>query len=297
MSAQAEKISGDIYAHCSEALTCSFSLSRQPPDREAICLESIYIPSGKSFKAHAHQHLIYINSLRPTSCEIRTAHAFKTFLLLANELMIIPAKTKFTIQADCACELTAIALSHELLIRNAIALWNSDKFGLTPSYPVQDLLIAHIGKSLKAELKTNSNSSAIYAKAMANALAVHLLQNFSNRSDRTAVAQRALSDKKLKRVLDYIDAHLEQKIALLDLAALIECSQYRFSHAFKQSTGFSPYQYIIQQRVEQAKRLLKRNSMNICEISIACGFSHQSHLNRHFKRIVGTTPSVFQSAF
>lgn len=292
MRSQKEK----TYAYLSESLPSLPALSSQLDYCDDLYLESICIPSGAFSKICTDRHLICVNNAQHTRCEIEASGRVRNFLFLTNDLIIIPAKTEFTIQTDYACHTTILGLSSELLTCHAIALWNSDQFALIPSYPIQDLLVTHISRALKAELKVNPNNSNIYAKAMANALAVHLLQNFSNRSDRVPASKRALSDKKLKRILDYIEAHLEQKIALSDLATLIGCSQHRFSHAFKQSIGLSPYQYIIQQRVEQAKQLLKRNNMNICEISVACGFSHQSHLNRHFKRLVGTTPSVFQSA-
>ena len=96
-------------------------------------------------------------------------------------------------------------------------------------------------------------------------------------------------------VLHYIQEHLDQKLDLDALATLADLSQYHFSRAFKHSTGFSPYQYIIQQRVFQAQSLLAQQTMSIGEVAIACGFSNQSHLNRHFKRITGMTPKKFQA--
>ncbi|NEQ26680.1 MAG: helix-turn-helix transcriptional regulator [Microcoleus sp. SIO2G3] len=50
---------------------------------------------------------------------------------------------------------------------------------------------------------------------------------------------------------------------------------------------------MIQQRVERAKQLLRQRKMNLSEIALACGFTHQSHLNRHFKRLTGVTPKKF----
>ena len=69
-------------------------------------------------------------------------------------------------------------------------------------------------------------------------------------------------------------------------------SPYYFSRLFKQSTGLSPYQYIIQSRVDRAKRLLDQG-LAIADIAYSVGFASQSHLNRHFKRLVGVTPKAF----
>ena len=91
-------------------------------------------------------------------------------------------------------------------------------------------------------------------------------------------------------VTDYISDRLDRELSLNELAAIAQLSPYHFSRAFKQSTGISPHQYVIQQRIERAKQLVLQGKMSLADIAIACGFSHQSHLNRHFKRITGVTP-------
>ena len=105
-----------------------------------------------------------------------------------------------------------------------------------------------------------------------------------------------LSNHKLKIVLDYICNNLEENIKLEDLARLTGYGQYHFSRAFKQSTGLSPHQYVIRERVALAKQLLVKRDMRVSEIAVVCGFSHQSHLNRHFKRLTGMSPTAFQNS-
>jgi AraC family transcriptional regulator len=93
--------------------------------------------------------------------------------------------------------------------------------------------------------------------------------------------------------MDYINDYLERELSLNELAAIAQMSQCHFCRAFRQSTGRSPHQYLIQQRVERAKQLLKQGAMTIAEVAIACGFTHQSHLQRHFKRLTGMTPKTW----
>ena len=104
-----------------------------------------------------------------------------------------------------------------------------------------------------------------------------------------------LPSRQLQQVLDYIDAHLDQEIKLADLAQLPDMSQFHFSRLFKQSLGLSPYQYLLQQRVERAKQLLKNTDRLIIDIALDCGFNSHSHLSKQFKQLTGMTPKAYRS--
>ncbi len=96
------------------------------------------------------------------------------------------------------------------------------------------------------------------------------------------------------QVLDYINDYLHQDIKLTDLAALLDMSQYHFSYLFKQATGISPYQYLLQQRIERAKQLLKQSDRSIADIASTCGFNSHSHLSKQFRQLTGTTPKAYR---
>ena len=95
---------------------------------------------------------------------------------------------------------------------------------------------------------------------------------------------------KLRQVNDYIEAHLAEDISLGELANHVKLSQSHFSHLFRQSTGKSPYKFLIQQRVERAKELLLKQDMAIADVAISVGFYDQSHLSRHMKKLLKLSP-------
>ncbi|MCU0570810.1 MAG: helix-turn-helix transcriptional regulator [Oculatellaceae cyanobacterium Prado106] len=72
-------------------------------------------------------------------------------------------------------------------------------------------------------------------------------------------------------------------------------SRYHFASLFKQSMGVSPYQFILMQRVERAKQLLKQSELTLTAIASMCGFANQSHFIRRFRQWVGVTPKVFRN--
>jgi AraC family transcriptional regulator len=123
----------------------------------------------------------------------------------------------------------------------------------------------------------------------------HVLTSYdTDWSSLSSCLDGGLSPYHVRQVIEHINNHLDGDLELERLAAIVQLSQYHFSRAFKRSTGMSPHQYVIQQRVERAKQLLRQGEMSICEIAIRCGFTHQSHLTRHFRRLMGVTPKVFQ---
>lgn len=83
-------------------------------------------------------------------------------------------------------------------------------------------------------------------------------------------------------------------MSLRELSSLVQISPHYFSQLFKQTTGTTPHQYVIRCRIERAKYLMQQNKLPLAEIATQVGFTDQSHLHRHFKRLVGVTPKTYQ---
>lgn len=103
-----------------------------------------------------------------------------------------------------------------------------------------------------------------------------------------------LAPSVLRRVRQYIDANLEQRIELADLAAVANLSRCHFACAFKQSLGCTPHRYLMSRRLEKARHLLETSDFPIVEIALATGFADQSHFSRCFRAFFGASPMVFR---
>jgi len=148
---------------------------------------------------------------------------------------------------------------------------------------------------LRAELYQGSNGvGKLYIESLANALVVNLLRDYSENKPDIVIYEGGLSDRQMLQVTDYINEHLTQSIKQEDLAASLGISQFHSCRLFKQSTGISPHQYVMQQRIELAKRLLNKVDLSIADIALDCGFNSQSHLGKYFRQMTGMTPKAYR---
>lgn len=104
----------------------------------------------------------------------------------------------------------------------------------------------------------------------------------------------ALPPHKLRRVLGYIDANLDQSITLQELADLACLSPYHFARVFKQTTGRSPYDHVRWRRITRSTALVARSELKIAEISATTGFASASHFSSTFQRAAGIPPLQFR---
>jgi AraC-like DNA-binding protein len=93
-------------------------------------------------------------------------------------------------------------------------------------------------------------------------------------------------------IRDYLEAHLTERVTLGGLASATGLTQYAVLRAFRRAMGLPPHRYLTQLRVRRAAQLL-RAGHRPSRVARMAGFADQSHLNRHFRRLVGVTPGAF----
>jgi AraC family transcriptional regulator len=162
------------------------------------------------------------------------------------------------------------------------------------SIGVEDPVIGRLAALGRIELNEGGAGGRLYVEGLASALAVHLLRS-SGLSRRSPIPHKGgLARWQVRRVLEYIEAHLNGELGLVELAAIVELSPHYFGEAFRISTGSSPHRYVMERRVERARDLLWDADRPILDIAYAAGFSSQSHFTANFRRVTGVTPRRFR---
>jgi AraC-like DNA-binding protein len=98
----------------------------------------------------------------------------------------------------------------------------------------------------------------------------------------------------LRRVEEYIDAHLDSALGIQELAASVGISVSHFSRSFFRSVGLTPHSYIMRRRLTRAQDLLARTDLALAEVALTTGFSDQSHFCRRFREFIGLPPRSFR---
>lgn len=148
--------------------------------------------------------------------------------------------------------------------------------------------------AMKADLDLDSPAGRLYGESLANALAVYLLKRYAVRNYAPAI-RRGMPNYRLKRVLDYIGDNLTQDLGLAELACVAGMSPHYFAHLFKVSTGYAPHRYVLLQRIERAKEILRDPRRSVFDAGLDTGFKNASHFARVFRTFVGSAPSRFRS--
>jgi AraC family transcriptional regulator len=110
-----------------------------------------------------------------------------------------------------------------------------------------------------------------------------------------AAQSAALPSPQLRRVLEYVAAHLDGPLTLQRLGGVADMEVFRFIRAFKQATGLSPHRYVLEARIARAKELLRNRALSVTDVALQTGFATPSHFSVTFRRIASVTPREFRN--
>src|SRR5215813_8537153 len=161
-----------------------------------------------------------------------------------------------------------------------------------------DKRLVQLLTDLSEELAAEEAGKEIIIDALTEQTAVHLLRRHSKmrRSAELELSRVGLVDRRIRRAVEYMQAHLDQELPLKEIAAASYLSPYHFARLFKKLTGATPHGYLAALRTTQAKSLLAETDLSISAISVRVGYASPSHFTRAFRQATGLTPRAFRAA-
>ena len=214
----------------------------------------------------------------------------------SGNLCITPAGQTISAVWEKRLDNMLIAVEPSTIDRAAIENGFSDKFEFAEVYKQSDPLIQQLGLTLLAESDSDSPSSRLFVDSAIQTLTLHLLTHYGTSKRAIQNLIGGLSGYKLRRVKEFINENLEEDLSLAEISAVADLSQFHFARAFRKSTGLTPQQYLMHQRIERAKELLLKNDLPIVEVSLRTGFKNQSHFTSLFRKFTRLTPKVWRES-
>jgi AraC family transcriptional regulator len=159
---------------------------------------------------------------------------------------------------------------------------------------IQDLTLRRLMEVLVREKRDGFQSGSLFLDGVATALASYLLRHYSIATPVEGNSTGGMTPSTLRRCIEFMESHLEGDLRLSELAREAGVSASHFIRSFRQSTGKTPYQFLLDRRVERAQVLMRDHRTSLTDVALASGFADQHHLARVFRRIAGVTPSRYR---
>jgi AraC-like DNA-binding protein len=166
---------------------------------------------------------------------------------------------------------------------------------LKPSFGRSEPVLSNLLRAVQPALEKPNGSNRVFVDQLGLAIGIHLFEAHGGGS--IAPQQRGrplLSKPQMALTLELLRSDPGGQISIAQLAAACGLSRGYFIHAFKSTTGITPYQWVLTQRVDQARGLLKNSDLPLAEVALTCGFADQSHFTRVFSRLTGASPGSWR---
>jgi len=222
------------------------------------------------------------------------AGSLQTLILKPGSVFIYPQGASIFVRIAEPVDGTCLQIAPTILLAVADELGRSSRVSNYRGVP--DEQIERMSALLEMELKSGCNGGRLFGEYQAYAFATYLIQRHAEPKSHAAMRNGRLDNGKLSAVLEYIEANATQDVSLNDLARTAHLSPYHFSRLFKQSTGLTPHQYVLQWRIDEAKRLLRHSRLDLAEIASRLGFQDQSHFTARFRILTGATPKRWRES-
>src|SRR6266481_8976635 len=160
-----------------------------------------------------------------------------------------------------------------------------------------DARLRALVEAVNAERVAGFPSGRLFLDSVEQALAVALVNGYAVRHRSVQTHRGGLGSARLRRIKEFVDAKIEDELMLCEMAQAVELSTGYFPRMFRKSTGETPHQFLLRQRLERAKEMLRSADARVMDVAVACGFKTQQHFAQIFRHECGASPTEYRQEF
>jgi AraC family transcriptional regulator len=233
--------------------------------------------------------------LRPGTIELGLRHCeMARFNYDTGEMILARRHVEEWVRVDDVHLLT-LGLSDAPLL--AACDGNNGDAELRGTAKLVDARVGALVAAVNVERLAGFPSGRLFLDSVEQALAAALVDGHAARRSAVRMYRGGLSPTRLRRVTELVHARIEDDLTLNEMAESAGLSTAHFCQMFRKSTGESPHQFVLRQKVERAKEMLRAAEARVLDVAVACGFKTQQHFARVFRRICGASPTEYRQAF
>ena len=168
---------------------------------------------------------------------------------------------------------------------------------LHPHRKFADSRLGALVAAVHAEMVAGFPSGRLFLDSVEQAMAVTLVSGQAVRHRPVRISRGGLGPARLRRIKDLVQAKVEDDLTLDEMAQSVGLSTAHFARMFRKSTGETPHQFVLRQRLERAKTMLRAQDARVLDVAVACGFKTQQHFAQVFRDVCGISPSGYRQDF
>ena len=157
-----------------------------------------------------------------------------------------------------------------------------------------DARLGALVSAAHAEMVTGFPSGRLFLDSIEQAMAVTLVNGHAVRHRPVQMYKGGLGSARLRRIKELVHAKIEDDLSLDEMAQSVGLSTAHFARMFRKSTGETPHQFVLRQRIERAKAMLRAPNARVLDVAVACGFKTQQHFAQVFRDVCRVSPTEYR---
>src|SRR6202166_1846811 len=165
---------------------------------------------------------------------------------------------------------------------------------LRPHRKFADPRLGALATAVHAEMVAGFPSGRLFLDCIEQAMALALVSGQAVRQRPVQISRGGLGPARLRRIRELVHAKMEDELSLHEMAQAVGLSTAHFARMFRKSTGETPHQFVLRQRLERAKTMLRAPDARVLDVAVACGFKTQQHFAQAFRDVWGVSPTEYR---